>query len=289
MAAASNGPTPTVSICIPVYNGAASIGQALDSAIAQTFGDIEIVVVDNASTDDTLEVVASRDDPRVRVLVNESNIGAGCNWNRALAEARGEFVKILCADDYLRPECVERQLAALRDPANSSAALVSNAREIVDESGHRLFVRSYGGKTRLVPGRVAMRSVVRKGSNLIGEPSAVMFRASAAAKAGEFQAESTYCGDLDMWVRMLRDGDLVVLDEILSAYRVSSQSWTFAVMDRQTSDVRDMLQRIGDDPSFGMSGVDVWLGKQRVRLTTAQRRAFYRFIVAPREKRLSGN
>ena len=92
-----------VSVCLPVYNGAPFVRQAVSSALAQTGVDLELLVIDNASTDSTVDIVRELHDPRLRLLRNETNIGAGRNWSRCLTEARGDLVKILCADDWLYP------------------------------------------------------------------------------------------------------------------------------------------------------------------------------------------
>lgn len=98
--------SPKVSILVPVYNRVHYIEQALASALDQTFGDFEVVVVDNCSTDgswDLIQRVAERD-TRVRVFRNDSNIGPVRNWQRCVREARGELGKIIWSDDLLHPE-----------------------------------------------------------------------------------------------------------------------------------------------------------------------------------------
>lgn len=105
---------PRVSIIVPAYNAAGYLERALDSALTQTMSDLEIVVIDDASVDDTTEVarriVAS--DPRVRVLHNERNEGVSVSRNRGIGAARGEWVALLDADDTWVPERLERMLAA---------------------------------------------------------------------------------------------------------------------------------------------------------------------------------
>lgn len=101
-----------VSILIPVYNRAALIAETLDSALAQTYPNIEVVVVDNASTDGTWEVIndyANRD-PRIKPYRNDTNIGPVRNWKRCVDEARGEYGKILWSDDLIAPEFVAKAL-----------------------------------------------------------------------------------------------------------------------------------------------------------------------------------
>ena len=113
----ANGAAPRVSVITPAYNSADHLERALDSALAQTMPDLEIVVVDDASTDDTLEVarrVAARD-PRVRVLHNERNGGAAVSRNRAIDAARGEWVAVLDADDEWLSERLEKILASAGD------------------------------------------------------------------------------------------------------------------------------------------------------------------------------
>ncbi|MEO0409838.1 MAG: glycosyltransferase, partial [Cyanobacteria bacterium P01_A01_bin.135] len=102
---------PQVSVIIPAYNTADYIQQAIASALNQTLTNLEVIVVDDASTDGTVEVVDSIQDPRLRLLVNPVNQGAGGSRNRALAEARGEWVAILDSDDWYDPQRLEAMLA----------------------------------------------------------------------------------------------------------------------------------------------------------------------------------
>jgi glycosyltransferase involved in cell wall biosynthesis len=106
---------PTVTVIIPNYNNAAVIRRAIDSVLAQSFSDFELLVVDDASTDESLAVIRTYDDPRLRLLVNEENVGVAGVWNRAVREARGEWVALLDSDDSWQPEKLSRQMAFLRE------------------------------------------------------------------------------------------------------------------------------------------------------------------------------
>src|SRR5215208_5035081 len=105
--------TPRVSVIVPAFNVAGCLERALDSALNQTVPDLEILVVDDGSSDATLEVacrVAARDS-RVRVMRNERNLGIGASRNRAFDEAQGEWLALLDGDDVWLPKRLERILA----------------------------------------------------------------------------------------------------------------------------------------------------------------------------------
>src|SRR5207247_9187673 len=99
----TSSPKPLVSICMPAYNASRWIGDAIQSALSQTWSNVELVISDNASLDSTLAIARSYSDPRIRVEANPANIGAIRNENRVLGLARGEYVKFLHADDLLAP------------------------------------------------------------------------------------------------------------------------------------------------------------------------------------------
>lgn len=105
----------TVSVCVPVYNRASELDRALRSVVEQTYQDLDIVVLDNASTDDSHAVASryARADPRIRVHRNDELIGKAENWRRCLEFARGEYVKLLFSDDWLAPTAIERAVAVL--------------------------------------------------------------------------------------------------------------------------------------------------------------------------------
>jgi glycosyltransferase involved in cell wall biosynthesis len=107
---------PKVSVLIPVFNREKFIGECVDSALTQTFGEIEIVIVDNASDDGTWEICErlARMDPRVRIFRNERNVGPVLNWVRCAEEARGEFCKILFSDDLLETDCLAEMMNKIK-------------------------------------------------------------------------------------------------------------------------------------------------------------------------------
>ena len=111
---------PRVSVCIPTYNGAAFLAETLDSAVAQTFDDFEVVIVDDCSTDESFDIAErfARSDPRVRAIRNAERAGSGAaNAKVYLAHARGEWIKTLNQDDLMAPTCLARMLdASARGP-----------------------------------------------------------------------------------------------------------------------------------------------------------------------------
>lgn len=229
--------TPRVSVCIPTYKGAQTIGPAIASVLAQTLDDFELLVIDDGSPDGTAEVVAGFPDPRLRYLRNASNLGPEGNWNRCLAEARGRYFKLLPHDDLLAPRCLERQAAVLDADADERVALVFAAREVIGPDDRVLTRRGYPGARE---GRIAasqvLRQSVRRGTNLLGEPGAVLFRRALAQRVGAFDARQPYVIDLDYWFRLLAHGDAYYCDEALASFRVSASQWSVALGRQQSQD-----------------------------------------------------
>jgi len=208
--------SPTASICIPAYNHARYLGAALESALAQSYANIEIVVSDNRSNDDTREVVAgfARRDRRVRYSLAPEHVGMQGNFNRCLELARGRYVKFLCADDLLEPHCVERLLGELEDDANTR--LVTCARRFFSDDPNDSRVARYARRAIRCSGEQVIRSCYFRG-NLIGEPTAVMFRRAEAGNG--FSARFSQLVDLEMWFRILEGGRFSFVPEVLCAVR----------------------------------------------------------------------
>ncbi len=130
--------TPKVSILVPVYNRADIIRATLDSAVNQTYRNIEVIVVDNKSTDATFEVITeyAAEHPCVRVYQNEANLGPARNWRRCLDNATGAYVKILWSDDLIAPTFVEKCLPFLVDHDDVGFAF-TGTELFNDETGQR--------------------------------------------------------------------------------------------------------------------------------------------------------
>jgi O-antigen biosynthesis protein len=138
-------PLPLVTVIITTYNYAHTVGVAIDSALAQDYPQLEVLVVDNASTDSTLQLVERyRADPRFRYVRNESNIGMVPNHNKGLRESRGAYVLFLSADDFLLPGHILRSYRFLRDHPDIDVLYASTF--FVDEAGHFIGQRSMSGQ-----------------------------------------------------------------------------------------------------------------------------------------------
>ncbi|MCX8024125.1 MAG: glycosyltransferase family 2 protein [Thermanaerothrix sp.] len=129
---------PLVSIGLPVFNGDTYLEQAIESILAQTWGNFELIISDNASTDRTQEIclVYKQRDPRVRYVRNGENRGAAFNYNQTVELARGQFFKWAAADDWIAPTFLESCLISLQ--SDQSVVLAYPHTQIVDESGQPL-------------------------------------------------------------------------------------------------------------------------------------------------------
>ncbi|MDD3275646.1 MAG: glycosyltransferase [Kiritimatiellales bacterium] len=272
-----------VSVCIPVYNGAAFIAAAVESVLAQTFHDFELIILDNASTDQTADILSRFKDERLRIVRHPSNIGATANFNAALSEARGVWVKILCADDLLYPDCLEKQMAAAGSP-DSRPVLLCAARDIINARGRRLMSRRFPGAAGWMPGCDAIRRSIRAGTNLLGEPAAVLMHRETALNVGGFDPAWRFCTDLDLWVRILQYGDLYVDPAVLCAFRVSTQSWSIALVRSQAKEFCRWMTQRQNDGLLRTVWIDRQAGRMKAYLLMIQRRIFYRVVNRGRAK-----
>jgi glycosyltransferase involved in cell wall biosynthesis len=273
--------SPRVSICIPTYKGAATIGEAIDSVLAQTYTDFELIVVDDGSPDDTLGVVRARSDPRLRVLQNDSNLGPQGNWNRCLSLARGPYVKLLPHDDLLHPECLARQVPVLEQDLAQQLSLVWCARDVIGPQG-RVLLRGRGfpqARPGLVTRREVVRQSIRRGTNLVGEPGAVLFRRELATRVGGFDQRFPYVIDLDYWLRLMAHGPGWYDPLALASFRVWSGSWSVAIGARQSADFRQLLDQVEAAGPPSTTAFDRLCGRFTPGLNRVARQVFYRLFV----------
>jgi glycosyltransferase involved in cell wall biosynthesis len=263
---------------VPAYRGAAHIAATIESVLAQTWADFELVIVDDDSPDDTAAVVARYRDPRLRLLRNQRNLGAEGNWNRCLQLARGRYFKLLPQDDLLAPDCLARQVAAFEAPRGTPLALVFCARAIIDADGRAIMTRRYPGAGGVIAGRSVIGSCLRRGSNLVGEPGGVLLRTALARQVGGFDASIGYVVDLDYWFRLLLHGDALYLPEALASFRVSGGSWSVAIGKRQSAQVRNFIGKVAANPAYGARRIDVASGRLMARLNSLLRALLYRLV-----------
>ena len=210
---------PKISVCIPTYNYARYLPEAIESVLSQKCRDFEILIIDDNSSDATREVVgiyAARDD-RIRFLVNPCNIGMVANWNLCLEQARGEYIHYLFGDDLLASSDALELMAAVLDD-EPDVSLVCSARNVVDEHSTVMEVWSNFSDGARIPGIRVIRSCLFAGKNLIGEPSVVMFKKVQAGRG--FNPAYRQLVDLEMWFHLLEQGDFANLATPLSSFRV---------------------------------------------------------------------
>jgi glycosyltransferase involved in cell wall biosynthesis len=230
---------PLVSICIPTYNHARFLTESLRAASAQTFGDLEIVVLDNDSQDGTQAVVekAAASDPRIRYLKQPRNIGLVGNLNACLECAQGKYVKILCADDSLEPGCVSAMIRVFDE--HPTVSLVGCARIVSDANLTPLRIARARTRFTVVSGTDMLSECFFFG-NRIGEPTAVMFKRADSMRG--FSQDYHLLVDLEMWFHLLSKGDFAVLPQALCRFRTHAGQATNAYEERGgTVDDRKLL------------------------------------------------
>lgn len=191
-------PTPKVSVCIANYNYGRFLGECIRSVLDQNFDDLEVIVVDNCSTDDSAGVVARIGDSRVRFFQNRFNLGMIGNYSRSMELAQGDYLTFLDSDNAISPGWLEEAVALL--DANPDIGFVYPARMDIDEAGRPTGDRYGWPESHVWDAKEELRHLV---VTRISVPfSAAVVRRSLADAAGPLDTEASYPFDIDFWARV---------------------------------------------------------------------------------------
>jgi glycosyltransferase involved in cell wall biosynthesis len=201
---------PLVSAVIPAYNYAQFVRRAVDSVLAQTYPHIECIVVDDGSTDNTLEVLAPYGD-RIRV-VSKKNGGLAAARNTGVENARGEFVAFLDADDWWHPEKIAKQVELAE--ARPELAAIGTSWQVVD--GNLQFVKSKTPRRPVADLATNVREIACRTIWLGGSGSGVLARREVLDEVGLFDESMRAAEDIDMWMRIAQRYPIANVEEILT-------------------------------------------------------------------------
>ena len=223
-----------ISVVMPVYNGAQFLAAAVNSILAQSYGDFEFVIVDDASTDETPALLARLTDPRIKILTHSTNSGIVASLNDGLAAATGEYIARMDADDISLPARFAKQIDFLTQRPN--IGLVGCAAEVITPAGD--YVETMHPKSATDGGL--------RWFNLFGSPfihPTVMMRRALVMQVGGYDPTFTVAQDRDLWDRLLTVTQVAYLPDILFQRRVHRSSVSITHNPRQAHNATRVAQR----------------------------------------------
>ena len=226
---------PAVSVLMPVYNAECYIGEAVESILAQTFADFELIIIDDGSTDGSLAILErlAALDGRIR-LVSRENRGLVATLNELLGMARGDLIARMDADDAAIPERFAWQVEFLRD--RPEVVCVGGYQRWIDPDGRDLHIYTCPLEDAEIQDRMLL------GHCEINHPS-VMMRREVALAVGGYRAEMEQLEDLDLWLRMGERGRLANLDRVVTRYRIHEGAKSEKYQDRHA----EFIKKISDE------------------------------------------
>lgn len=215
---------PSVSICIPTFNRSGMVERAIEAALSQTYCDLEVIVVDNASDDNTEDIVASYADPRLKFFKNSMNLGLFGNFNRCIELSRGDLVHILHSDDYIDPHFTETCVQFFKEHPNVSLTFTSA--EIHTQSKTRAI--HYADGDVVMPAPEGFRKILCERCFIIC-PS-VMMRRSVYDGVGKYSLEYPYSSDYYQWLKISRFYDIAYVHGATVHYRQGEHSESYRLL-----------------------------------------------------------
>ena len=216
---AQNSALPLASICIPNFNMARYLPDAIESALAQDYGNIEIVIQENRSSDTSLEVIrryAARQG-RIRVFENERHVSMSANWNRCVRHARGDYFVLLSADDLLERSFVSACVAVLEK--HRKAHCCCSERVDIDDSGAIVQRHQYYEDSAIIPGLAELKIELMAN---FATPSQTFVRRSAWNDVEGYDERFDWANDIHLRLKLLLLGDAAYLSDPLCRYRIQA-------------------------------------------------------------------
>lgn len=222
------GTMPKVSVIMPVYNGERYLCEAIDSVLAQTFGDFELLIINDGSTDRSMEVVDGYNDSRMQLIQNSEGKGVVGARNTGIAHAVGDYIAMMDCDDVSFPTRLEEQVGFL--DRNPDFGMVGAWAEAIDEDSRSIgTLMEYNAPPEAIPSLLLFNNYFIQ--------SAVLIRKSALPEGNYliYLAE-----DYDLWVRIAERSRVWNLQEVLLKYRVHASSTSF----RNSTDMKNCVNEI---------------------------------------------
>lgn len=215
--------SPLVSICIPTFNSENFLEETLNGIILQTYNNIEIILGDNGSSDNTIRIIEkySNLDNRIKYYINDQNIGYSRNCNKLISKATGEFISIYHSDDVYDPTIVEKEVNALIDNSDilgvfTSYYKISKDGSIINKVHYPINKKEDFIKVNLDE---YLKIVLAKGASCFCCPTS-MIRKEVYNSLNGYDENLKYIEDQDMWARILLNGSLGIINEKLIKYRI---------------------------------------------------------------------
>lgn len=224
-----------VSICVPTYNGAEFIEKCLKSIISQSYAELEIIIIDDCSQDNTLEIIRdyALKDKRISVIQNITNLGLVGNWNRCFEFSHGEWIKYAFQDDILDSSCIER----MTQENKKGTAIVACRRRFIfsnegKNKGFKEYVNAYNmekvfhGDTDISQEKFKKAVLDYPFKNFIGEPTSILLKRDVFRRFGFFNPHIIQLCDIEYWVRVGIHTGLKYIPEELVQFRIHDSGTT---------------------------------------------------------------
>lgn len=226
--------TPLLSICVPTYQGAEHFGECLDGLLGQNLKDLELLVGDDQSKDDTLAIARRRGDPRLRILPFTTRAGMSRNWTRTMAAARGKYVACVAQDDLFLPQWGERLVGLLESHPEAGLAFARRKFGITDEKTRAaigqffevdypaMLERFYARIESVVPPEAMIAAAMEHNFtvNLTSEPSFMMMRRDHPVTRAGYHPHMKQLLDWEFATRFFLAGPILYCAEELGTYRL---------------------------------------------------------------------
>lgn len=251
-----------ITIGIPTYNGAKYLRESLDSVINQTYQNLDILVIDDNSRDDTVSIIEEYQnrDSRIRLIRNLENPGMVANWNRCLKEAKADWIKLHFQDDLMVQETIERMYSASQ---RLGVRLVLTDREylfedeIVDFSQNLNRLSNGVNDTRVIPTQYFFQKTIdtKLNQNFIGEPILGLIHKSLVAEIGYYDVRLHQIVDLEYWLRIGLNESIGFIPDRLHIFRVHGNSQgarnsRAKIVNRTTADKVQIAMKMLCDPAY---------------------------------------
>lgn len=245
-----------VAVLTPVYNGEAFLQECIESVLAQTHENFQYLIVDNCSTDRTLDIAeaAAAGDARITVVSSEEHVGVIQNWNRSLnyLDKQSKYIKFVHADDWLYPTCIESMVKVA--DANDNVALVSAYR--LEENRVTLdklpegapLIPSTPGFT--MPGATVAKAILLERASVLGSPSSVLMRTDDLADTSRFYDDDYLHADKDAALKLLAERDFGFVRQVLVFTRRHNESVSSRVKTHDTRRQENLLLLKEHGPVF---------------------------------------